>query len=139
MSGKWIADPANSTLLARPFDPVARAFLGDAFPLLDGIATEGSRYASVSASTDGLLVHGRGERRIASQLVWYDRSGTSVGTVGEPGLIQNMALASDGRRAVGVRSSSLRRRARPSKTFRRAAASVVPMISAISLWERSAR
>ncbi len=94
------ADPANSTLLARPFDPVARAFLGDAFPLLDGIATEGSRYASVSASTDGLLVHGRGERRIASQLVWYDRSGTSVGTVGEPGLIQNMALASDGRRAA---------------------------------------
>jgi Tol biopolymer transport system component len=42
-----------------------------------------------------VLVHGRGARRIVSQLTWFDRSGRQLGTVGDPGIIQNMSLAAD--------------------------------------------
>jgi hypothetical protein len=51
------ADAESGTLMARPFDPTSRKFTGEPFAVAGGLATEGSRYASISVSSNGLLVH----------------------------------------------------------------------------------
>jgi len=91
----FFAEPSSGTLMARPFDATNRRFLGEPFAVADGLASEGSRYASFSLSSNGRLVLGRGARRIVSRLTWFDRSGRQVGTGGDPGIIQNMSLAAD--------------------------------------------
>jgi Tol biopolymer transport system component/tRNA A-37 threonylcarbamoyl transferase component Bud32 len=97
------ADPTSGTLMARPFDATSRKFAGEPFAVAGGLASEGSRYASFSVSSNGLLVHGSGARRIQSQLTWLDRAGRQQGTVGDVGVIMNMALAPDDTRAAVAR------------------------------------
>jgi eukaryotic-like serine/threonine-protein kinase len=97
------ADPPSGTLMAQPFDAANRKLLGEPFAVADGIASEGSRYASFSVSSNGLLVYGRGARRVVSRLTWFDRSSRQLGTVGDPGIIQNMSLAADDRHVAVAR------------------------------------
>ena len=91
------AEASSGTLMARPFDDRTRQFLGDAFAVAEGIASEGSRYASVSASSNGILAYAHGQAQLTSRLTWFDRSGRPLGTAGEPGVIMQMSLASDDR------------------------------------------
>ena len=94
------AEASSGTLMARPFNDRTRQFLGDAFAVADGIASEGSRYASVSASSNGILAYARGQSRLTSRLTWFDRSGRLLGTASQPGAILQMSLASDDRHAA---------------------------------------
>ena len=48
-----------------------------AHPIAEQVGWEGSRYASVSVSTTGTLVYGRGLSRPAGRLTWMDRTGLS--------------------------------------------------------------
>ena len=59
------AEPSSGTLMARPFDATApHSFSVRPLPSPSGLASEGSRYASFSASSNGVLVYGSGARRI---------------------------------------------------------------------------
>ena len=75
----------DGTLMAQPFDVGSRQFTGEAFPLAERVASEGSRYASFSVSDTGVLLHASGLTLGAGQLTWLDREGNALGTVGEPG------------------------------------------------------
>ncbi len=89
----------DETLMAQPFDADTRRQNGDAFPIAEHVGREGSRYIAASASENGTLVYGRGDSRAAAlQLTWFDRAGHPVGTVGEPALINDLALSPDERR-----------------------------------------
>ena len=86
--------------MARRFNDRTRQFVGDAFAVASGIATEGSRYASVSVSSNGILIYALGQSQLTSRLTWFDRSGRQLGTAAEPGVTDTMSLASDDRHAA---------------------------------------
>jgi len=73
----------NGTLFAQEFDAARRELRGAAVPIVDGIWPVFG-YVPVSASAAGPWVYRRGSAQGRRQLVWFDRSGTKVGTVGEP-------------------------------------------------------
>jgi hypothetical protein len=90
----------EGTLMAMPFDPETRQVTGDPFPLAEEVSSEGSRYVSVSASEE-TLVYGHASNLVtAQQLTWFDRSGRTVGTVGEPAVYADIALSPDQRRVA---------------------------------------
>jgi Tol biopolymer transport system component len=92
----------DMTLMAQPFDPVARRLTGEAFPLAQAVSTEGSRYVSASMSENGTLVYAHGPALAAQQLTWFDRSGRSLGTVGAPAQYTHLALSPDEHRVAVV-------------------------------------
>jgi serine/threonine protein kinase/Tol biopolymer transport system component len=84
----------DGVVLARPFDAASGKFTGEPRPIADGVVSEGSRYASFSVSATGTLVHNAGSASL-KQLTWFDRSGRTLGTVGEPAAYFSMALSAD--------------------------------------------
>ena len=88
------------TLMAQAFDTTSHRFTGDAFPVVEHIGTEGSRYASFSVSDTGVLVTARGLTRPTTRLTWLDRAGRPLGTIGEAATYQSLALSSDERRVA---------------------------------------
>jgi serine/threonine protein kinase/Tol biopolymer transport system component len=97
----------DGTLMAQPFDPDRLATTGDIVPLAEGVQTvlDSGRAGVFSVSDTGLLLYrqGVGSRR---QLVWFDRTGKALGTVGEAdsALEGDPALSPDGRRVTVVRT-----------------------------------
>jgi eukaryotic-like serine/threonine-protein kinase len=93
----------KGTLLAQPFDAAKRRVSGQPAAIADRISvfvpTGGAEFA---ASADGqLIVYRHGGP--ASSLVWMDRSGQKVGSVGEPGYFGLVRISPDDRRlAVDV-------------------------------------
>jgi serine/threonine protein kinase/Tol biopolymer transport system component len=95
----------NGVLLAQKFDADSRKFVGDPFPVAQNVEVGATGSARFSASNEGTLVFrtagGGGNQR----LLWYDRSGKQVGSVGNQGQYLTPALSPDGRQlAVTVRS-----------------------------------
>ncbi|MEJ2582292.1 MAG: protein kinase, partial [Acidobacteriota bacterium] len=75
------------TLMARAFDADKLEFTGDAFPIVEKVTLlqPGTVIGVYSASQNGVLAYQSGEGETGSyRLVWRDREGNEVGTVGEP-------------------------------------------------------
>jgi eukaryotic-like serine/threonine-protein kinase len=95
----------DATLLARPFDLASRTFTGEATPVAQAISyfrRTGSGAFAVSPQSRVLAYQ---PRPFDSRLVWLDREGHALGSVGAPALFhQPPRLSPDGRRvAVSVR------------------------------------
>ena len=95
----------DAALLARPVDPKSMAFTGEAIPVAPAIvyfSRTGSGAFSASAGSSVLAYQ---PRPFDSRLVWLDREGRSLGSLGEPAIFsQPPRLSPDGRRvAVSVR------------------------------------
>ena len=77
------------------------ALHGEAKPILAGVRYEKGFFRGVfDASTDGKLVYQPGATHTTSQLVWFDRSGKRVGTVGEPGELYDVRISPDGQQVL---------------------------------------
>ena len=86
----------GNTLMAQPFDTRGLVTTGDAVPIADSVL-------NFSVSDNGVLTYTPAAAPDQYQLQWFDRSGKSVGTVGQPGLYSSPALSPDGTRvAVGI-------------------------------------
>jgi Tol biopolymer transport system component len=97
----------DETLMAQPFDPDTRQLTGDAFPVVEHVSTEASRYVGASASETGTLVYGKGGSLTAQMLTWFDRAGHVLGTLGEEAPYFGLALSPDERHvAVALRGGS---------------------------------
>src|SRR6185436_8363952 len=88
-------NPPNGPLMAQPFDPELRRLTGDAFQVVEQVASEPSRYASVSVSDTGVLIYAPAIFQPSTQLTWVDRDGKSLGTIGSPASYQGIDLAPD--------------------------------------------
>ena len=90
----------GNTLLARPFDTGSLRVTGEPIPIADQVErTTGSRRGAFTVSQTGVLAY---RRLNETELVWFDRGGRRLGTVGPPGHYRNPALSPDGKRlAVG--------------------------------------
>jgi Tol biopolymer transport system component len=90
----------KNTLFAQPFDPV-RASLGGGEPtpigeqISDAPNTGGLSY---SLSETGVLTFLGGAQSAIGQFTWMDRTGKTLGTLGQPGLVASPSLSPDGSR-----------------------------------------
>ena len=95
----------DQALMVVPFDPDRRQLAGDAVPVTTQVSTEGSRYVSASVSENGTLVYASGAS-LNTQLTWFDRAGTILGTLGDGAVDVNLSLSPDERHvALALRSA----------------------------------
>jgi serine/threonine protein kinase/Tol biopolymer transport system component len=90
----------DRTLMAQPFDPQRVETTGEAVPIAEGISTfqSPSRAAGFTVSATGLLVYTSSPASGNARLVWKDRQGKAVGTLGEAnGFVAEPALSPDGK------------------------------------------
>jgi Tol biopolymer transport system component/predicted Ser/Thr protein kinase len=90
----------DGKLMAQSFDTARLELAGEPKEVAEHVGSYVT-FGFFSASTNGRLVYratGPG-----FQLTWFDRKGNVLGTVAEPGLYSNVALAPDATRAVAAR------------------------------------
>ena len=86
----------GNTLLARSFDAGTLRLTGQPLPIAEQVErTTGSRRGAFTASQTGVLAF---RQHTETQLVWFDRGGRRLETVGPPGRYRNPALSPDGKR-----------------------------------------
>jgi Tol biopolymer transport system component len=91
----------DKTLVAQRFDPKSFQTAGEPIPLAEQIGTDAVGLARFSVSRDGTLAYRTGES--GARLLWMDRSGKEIETLGDPGEYVNPALSPAGDRlAFGV-------------------------------------
>lgn len=85
------------TLMAQPFDAAGLRTTGEPFPIAEEVDyIEGQIQAQFAVSQTGVLAFYAGGLANHSQLTWLDRGGKSLGTVGPPGNIREVAISPDG-------------------------------------------
>jgi Tol biopolymer transport system component/predicted Ser/Thr protein kinase len=92
----------GTTLMAQPFDARTRKLTGPMFPIAERVPFSTSiTYGAFSVSARGTLVYRSGDAAGKSELVWIDRAGKRLGTLGKPGPMLGPALSPDEKR-LGV-------------------------------------
>jgi Tol biopolymer transport system component/predicted Ser/Thr protein kinase len=88
----------EGTLMAQPFDSRRQELSGEAVPIAENLSdTLAQRF---SVSTTGVLTYQTGGTGMTTRLTWFDRTGKPLGTVGEPGPYNTVALSPDGTRVA---------------------------------------
>jgi len=103
----------GDTLTAQAIDPESGKLRGGPAPVAGPIEHAGTTVdpGSFSASANGVLVFRRGGAIAEYSLVWFDRSGKNMGTLGGVADYSNPALSPDGNRlAIGIRDPSTAKR-----------------------------
>jgi len=97
----------EGTLMAQPFDNRRLELKGQATPVAEQVGdnNNGGAHGAFSASANDVLVFWRGGTTPDRQLTWYDRQGKVLGTTGEPGDYQELALSPDGTRVALMKRS----------------------------------
>jgi Tol biopolymer transport system component len=103
-SGHLLYVPRGRTLVAQRFDLRDLKVVGPAIPIVDQIEVSDWRNSPVTVSPSGLLVHYSGVLA-QTRLVWFDRAGREIGTLGSPAAFEESRLSPDGTKvAVSVTS-----------------------------------
>jgi eukaryotic-like serine/threonine-protein kinase len=91
----------DGNLMAQPFDPRRGILSGTPIAIADHVAFDALfGFGAFSASTNGELLYRTGEGAIKAGLVWYDRKGKQVGTLGNIDKYSDVAVSPDGSRVV---------------------------------------
>jgi len=86
----------DGSLMAQRLDEKSLQLMGDAFPITEHVDFfVGTVRGSFSASENGVLIFQSGSEG-NNQLVWFDRSGKQIGTVGQPGFYREAKLSPNG-------------------------------------------
>jgi Tol biopolymer transport system component len=93
----------DGNLVAQPFDPVHLTLSGNPVPVAPNVEYSDSRSrGDFSVSENGVLIY-RSAFSSPTRLVWLDRSGKQVATLGDPGKYGFARLSPDGRIVVVAR------------------------------------
>jgi Tol biopolymer transport system component len=91
----------EGTLEARPFDADRLELTGEAVPVVRQIGfTMGNARAHFSVSETGTLLYRNDTAAADTQLVWFDRAGKQLDTVGAAGHYSDIRLSPDGKRVA---------------------------------------
>ncbi len=91
----------GNTLLARPFDAERLQFTGEDFPVAEQVQVfPAAQSASFSVSENGILAYRSSARGNLSQLLWFDRGGRELESVGAAADYYHPQLSHDGRRVA---------------------------------------
>jgi Tol biopolymer transport system component len=98
----------DGNLVAQPFDPRHGVLSGTAIPIAEHVALDSLfSFAEFSISANGKLIYVVGEGVVGNRLVWYDRTGRMVGTLGGTDNYKNVAISPDGSRiAINVQNTN---------------------------------
>jgi Tol biopolymer transport system component len=103
----YIIYARERSLLAQPFDARALRFTGEPFPVVDDVAVGGGTSSNADFSTSaGALVFRGGVAGGQTRMVWVERTGRELQTVGEPGVLYNVSLSPDDRRVAVSRGGA---------------------------------
>jgi eukaryotic-like serine/threonine-protein kinase len=93
----------EGTLLAQHFDPESGRVRGEPFSIAEHVRYFLSTgFASFAASRTGTLAYQSKED--VRRLIWLDRTGRELGSVGPPGNYLSVSIAPDGRRVLSDRT-----------------------------------
>ncbi len=98
----------GQSLLSQPFDPQAFVLSDKPTLVAEGVRIGGLApvRGAFTVSSSGVLAYLGGASDVNTDLVWLDRQGQQVATLGEPANYQDVALAPDGHRAaIGLRTA----------------------------------
>jgi Tol biopolymer transport system component len=88
----------DNTLMAQPYDPERQQTTGDVIPIAEQVSVAGNvGYGAYAASQSGTIAFMPGLRNAARRMVWLDRAGQRVGTVGKPEQISEQTVSPDGK------------------------------------------
>ena len=91
----------DGNLVGQVFDPRRGVLSGAPAAIVEHAAFDASfAFSAFSASEDGKLLYVAGQGPVGAQLVWYDRTGKALGTLGEAIAYSSIAISPDGSRAV---------------------------------------
>lgn len=97
----------ENTIVAQPFDPVKGQLLGDPRPLSDNVHYDrGLWRANFSASNNGMLLYAFGSSSATQKLVWYDRSGKALSSVGDRDGYYDVSLSRDNKKVAVTDANS---------------------------------
>ena len=87
----------DGSLMAQPFDPVALKLSGEPQRVVEkvGSGRTSSIDSAFSVSTTGTLVYWEGRSVPQAEIVWLDRAGRRVGTLGASAFYNTLSAASD--------------------------------------------
>src|SRR5262249_36151917 len=90
----------DGNLVAQPFDATGLRLTGDPLTVAENVpSVEASGWSEFSVSGNGVLAY---QSYTPTSLVWFDRNGRPIGSVGAPGLYDTHRLSPDGRRVAFV-------------------------------------
>ena len=93
----------GNVLLAQSFDLSSLRLSGDVLPVAQDVAAEGeagpTAYSRFTVARNGILAYVTGTGSTGS-LTWFDRSGKSLGTVGDSGSFEEPAFSPDQKRLI---------------------------------------
>jgi len=90
----------DGNIVAQPFNPRSGVLSGTAAPIAEHVALDSLfAFGEFSASADGKLVYVAGETMGDAKLVWFDRTGKILGTIGQ-GEYKNVAISPNGSRVA---------------------------------------
>jgi Tol biopolymer transport system component len=90
----------DNTLVAQPFDAKGGKITGEPIPLAEQVGATGVGLARFSTSRNGVLAYRAGET--GSRLLWADRTGRELGTIGDPAEYYDTMLSPKGDRLALV-------------------------------------
>jgi Tol biopolymer transport system component len=97
----------DGNLVAQPFDSDRLALSGNPVPVAPKVEYwEAKSQGNFSVSQNGVLIY-RSAYASPSRLVWLDRSGKQIATIGEPGNYGPARLSPDGRTIVTAREDAV--------------------------------
>lgn len=92
----------EGTLMAQPFDVDTLRVTGAELSVVEQVSYAPSGLAGFSVSENGVLACMTGNP--ATQLAWFDRSGTQVGRLGQPAAYLSLRLSPDEKRVAVART-----------------------------------
>jgi serine/threonine protein kinase len=96
----WLLYMQQGTLRAQPFDIARGVLSGNAVTVAEKVGSDNFSMGGFSTSAAGMIAH-RAGGGAANQLVWFDRAGKMLGTVGDlDETIATPELSPDGHRLV---------------------------------------
>jgi Tol biopolymer transport system component len=87
-----------NTLMAQPFDSRKLELSGEPFPIAEQVAEPEFVGSAFSVSGNGVLAYRSGGAGGNTELVWFDRSGKRLQSVGDPAVYSSPALSPDEKR-----------------------------------------
>jgi eukaryotic-like serine/threonine-protein kinase len=88
----------DRTLVAQPFDAKGLKTTGEPVPVAEQVGTDSVGLARFSISREGTLVYRTGE--VNDRMIWVDRSGKELETLGDPAKYHNPELSPDEKHLV---------------------------------------
>ncbi|MDZ4722466.1 MAG: protein kinase [candidate division Zixibacteria bacterium] len=106
----YILHAQDGNIIAQPFDADKLELSGEPFPIAENVQTL-NHMAHFSVSDNGTLVYKPVGSTDKNLLVWFDRTGQAIDTVGRPGPYTDISVSPDGKKvAYGLINAETQKR-----------------------------